>query len=199
MKLIFRSILILIGFSCIFSCAGRRAGIRKNIEVDGIIYFEKDEPGVKKNQGNQKKQVGSVSSTRQDRTEFNTKHKTKSEEGITYLDDQYNKFVAHPINRTSRIETGKASYYGEKFHGRTTASGEIYDQNKLTAAHPTLKFGTMVNVTNQMNDLSVTVKINDRGPFVKGRIIDVSKAAAQKIDMIEAGVVDVFVEIIREK
>ena len=89
------------------------------------------------------------------------------------------------------IETGLASYYGGKFIGRQTANGEIFVANKLTAAHKTLPFGTMVKVTNLTNNKSVVVRINDRGPFVKGRIIDLSEAAAKKIDMMQQGVVKV--------
>ena len=92
--------------------------------------------------------------------------------------------------------TGKASYYADKFHGRPTASGEKYDKRALTAAHRTLDFGTKVKVTNLSNGKSVTVRINDRGPFVEGRIIDLSSAAADKIDMKTAGVVNVKVEIL---
>ena len=91
---------------------------------------------------------------------------------------------------------GKASWYGPGFHGRTTANGEKYNQNALTAAHKGLKFGTKVRVTNQRNGKSVTLRINDRGPFVKGRIIDVSKAAAGKLGMRNAGVAPVCVSII---
>jgi rare lipoprotein A len=85
-------------------------------------------------------------------------------------------------------QTGIASYYGGKFIGRPTASGEIFDAKKLTAAHKTLPFGTMVKVTNSSNNKTVIVRINDRGPFVAGRIIDLSEDAAKKIDMIQAGV-----------
>jgi rare lipoprotein A len=95
-------------------------------------------------------------------------------------------------------ERGKASYYADKFQGRRTASGEIFDNNKLTAAHNTLEFNTMVRVTNVSNNKSVEVRINDRGPFVQGRIIDVSKSAAARIDMIAQGVVDVEIEVIEE-
>ncbi len=96
-----------------------------------------------------------------------------------------------------RIEYGKASWYGKKFHGRKTASGERYNMNKMTAAHKTLPFGTKVRVTTMDNGKSVVVRINDRGPFVAGRIIDLSRAAAKKIDMISAGVAFVKVEIIK--
>jgi rare lipoprotein A len=91
-------------------------------------------------------------------------------------------------------ETGYASYYADKFVGRPTASGEIYDASKLTAAHKTLSFGTIVKITNLNNRKSVIVKVNDRGPFVAGRIIDLSKTAAKQIDMLGAGVVKVKIE-----
>ena len=89
---------------------------------------------------------------------------------------------------------GVASYYAAKYHGRTTASGETFDNGKLTAAHRTLPFGTTVRVTNLTNGRSVVVRVNDRGPFVAGRIIDLSRAAAQRLDMIEAGLARVKVE-----
>ncbi len=88
-------------------------------------------------------------------------------------------------------DTGYASYYGNEFNGRKTASGEIFRQSNLTAAHKKLAFGTKVKVTNLSNNKSVTVRINDRGPFVAGRIIDLSKSAAKKIDMVGAGVAKV--------
>ncbi|MFQ5683741.1 MAG: septal ring lytic transglycosylase RlpA family protein [Candidatus Binatia bacterium] len=93
-------------------------------------------------------------------------------------------------------QTGIASWYGPAFHGRTTASGAIYDQNKLTAAHQTLPLGSQVMVTNLDNGRSIVVTINDRGPFVKGRIIDLSRAAARALDMIARGTVPVRVEVI---
>ncbi|MVW74719.1 septal ring lytic transglycosylase RlpA family protein [Pseudomonas sp. R-22-3w-18] len=91
-------------------------------------------------------------------------------------------------------QTGKASYYGDRHHGNKTASGERFDQHALTAAHRSLPFGTRVRVTNMSNDKSVVVRINDRGPFVRGRIIDVSRAAAERLDMLRAGVVPVRLE-----
>jgi rare lipoprotein A len=82
---------------------------------------------------------------------------------------------------------GTASWYGKKFHGRTTASGEIYNMHAMTAAHKTLPLGTLVVVHNLRNNRQIKVRINDRGPFVRGRIIDLSHAAAEKIGMIGAG------------
>jgi rare lipoprotein A len=93
--------------------------------------------------------------------------------------------------------SGPASWYGGKFHGRTTANGERYDMHKLTAAHKTLPFGTKVKITNERNGESVVVRINDRGPFAGRRIIDLSRAAADKIGMLRSGVAPVTVEVIR--
>ena len=93
-------------------------------------------------------------------------------------------------------ETGLASWYGYPYHGRAAANGEIYDMEKCTAAHRTLPFGTWVRVTNLANDKSVDVRIIDRGPFVAGRIIDLSRAAAEVIDMIKAGIARVRLDIV---
>lgn len=88
----------------------------------------------------------------------------------------------------------KASYYSNYFHGRTTSNGETFDQKKLTAAHKTLPFGSLVKVTNIKNLKSVIVRINDRGPFYKKRCIDLSKEAAKKIGLLESGVGMVVIE-----
>ncbi|MDQ1265254.1 MAG: rare lipoprotein [Bacteroidota bacterium] len=91
---------------------------------------------------------------------------------------------------------GYASYYSEEFNGRLTASGEVFDMNAMTAAHKTFAFGTKLKVTNLKNNRSVIVYINDRGPFVEGRIIDLSLGAAKKLGMIADGVVEVEIEVI---
>ena len=91
---------------------------------------------------------------------------------------------------------GLASWYGGKFHGRLTSSGEVFDTGELTAAHRTLPFGTMVRVTNLDNGKAVIVKINDRGPFVEGRIIDLSMAAAEEIGSVGQGVARVSLQIV---
>jgi len=93
-------------------------------------------------------------------------------------------------------ETGYASWYGDPYHGRRAANGEIYDKNQLTAAHLTMPFETQVKVTNLENRRSVTVRITDRGPFVKGRIIDLSQEAARQIRMIGAGTALVRLEVL---
>ena len=88
---------------------------------------------------------------------------------------------------TRSIGSGVASYYGKRFHGRRTANGERFDMNAMTAAHRTLPFGTKVEVTNPANGRSVVVRINDRGPFTKGRTIDLSRSAAQAIGLVQRG------------
>ena len=100
---------------------------------------------------------------------------------------------------TSSIEyvnrgTMKASWYGPKFHGKLTANGEIYDQMALTAAHKSLKFGTLLKVTNPKNGKSVIVRINDRGPYVGDRELDLSKGSAMKLGLIKKGVARVKIE-----
>jgi len=96
-------------------------------------------------------------------------------------------------------ENGKASFYGNEFNGRKTASGSVYNKNKLTAAHKTLPFGTVVRVKNTANGKTVKVTITDRGPFVKGRIIDLSEKAAEDIDMVNQGVAQVQLKYRKKK
>ena len=96
------------------------------------------------------------------------------------------------------VAVGRASYYGDPYHGRPTANGETFDKNKITAAHRTLPFDTWVRVENHTNGRSVDVRINDRGPFVPGRIIDLSEAAARRVDMIRTGVAPVTLTVVRE-
>ncbi len=94
------------------------------------------------------------------------------------------------------VQTGMASWYGPNFHGKQTANQEVYNMYDLTAAHQTLPFGTRVMVTNLNNNRSAEVRINDRGPFVKNRIIDLSYAAARMLDMIGSGTAPVRLEIL---
>lgn len=115
-------------------------------------------------------------------------------------------FTANPTNQhitllpapveasTHKKPVGKASWYGPRFHGRKTASGEIFNQHELTAAHRSLPFGTKVRVTNLRNGKSVVVRINDRGPYAHGRVIDVSKAAAKHLGMLDSGLAQVRLE-----
>ncbi len=109
-------------------------------------------------------------------------------------------FVSCGTTRTgSVIDQGEASWYGPGFHGQQTANGETYNQNELTAAHRTLPFDTIVRVINIENGKSVTVRINDRGPYARGRIIDLSQEAARRVDMIDSGVASVRLVLVSSK
>lgn len=94
-----------------------------------------------------------------------------------------------------RVLSGHASYYGQPFHGRTTANGETFNMHAMTAAHKTLPFGTLVEVSLAGTDESVVVRINDRGPFIAGRTIDLSQGAAQRLGMIDQGVARVRLQL----
>lgn len=96
----------------------------------------------------------------------------------------------------AQVQTGKASFYADKFEGTPTASGEKYRHTKLTAAHKTLPFGTRVRVTNVSNNAAVEVVINDRGPYVENRIIDLSKSAAEQLGFVNQGLADIKLEVI---
>lgn len=105
--------------------------------------------------------------------------------------------AAPPVAKATGVtEVGIASYYADKYHGRTTASGETFNTHELTAAHRTLPFGTLVRVTQLESNRSVVVRINDRGPFIEGRVIDLSRAAAEQLQITRAGLAKVKVEII---
>lgn len=109
-------------------------------------------------------------------------------------------FSSATAQETDSIQTtGMASYYHDKFEGRPTASGQPYRKDSLTAAHPTLPFNTLVRVTNLSNKKSVVVKVNDRGPFVKSRIIDVSKAAAIALGFLDQGLTKVRIEVVEKE
>jgi rare lipoprotein A (peptidoglycan hydrolase) len=103
-----------------------------------------------------------------------------------------------PLYTVVSTQTGKASYYSGRWIGRKTANGEIYRATDVTAAHKTLPFNTMVRVTNLRNGKEVIVRINNRGPYVRGRIIDLSLVAARQIEMTQAGVVPVKLEVLRK-
>ncbi len=101
------------------------------------------------------------------------------------------------ISTKDAFQVGFASYYAHKFHGRPTASGEIYNMYGLSAAHRELPLGTVIHVTHLGNGRNVKVTVNDRGPFVEGRILDLSLGAARRLDMVEEGVARVKIRIIK--
>jgi rare lipoprotein A len=100
-------------------------------------------------------------------------------------------------SKSAFTQSGQGSYYADKFAGKRTASGTPYRPGKLTAAHNTLPFGTKIKVTNAKTGRSVKVTVNDRGPHVKGRIVDLSKKAAKKIGLVEAGVAPVQLKVVK--
>jgi rare lipoprotein A len=106
----------------------------------------------------------------------------------------------HSANRADWVgytEKGQATYYADKHQNRRTASGDVFRQDQRTAAHRDMPFGTKVRVTNLSNGRSVVVLVNDRGPFVRGRIMDLSKSAFRSISSLSAGIIDVKIEVIR--
>lgn len=113
---------------------------------------------------------------------------TKTSFENTYNDKNYH------VDENAKVEIGYASYYANSMNGRRTASGEIYNTKKYTAAHRSLPFGTMIRVTMLQNGKSVIVKVNDRGSYVQGRVIDLSLASAQKLGLIRAGIAKVKIE-----
>jgi len=131
--------------------------------------------------------------TQEDKAEFATRSATDNDEVATLEELE----KAEKNGGQSETIKGKASYYGKKFHGKKTASGEVFDMNKLSAAHRTYPFGTILKVTNLATSKSVEVKVNDRGPFVKGRILDLSYEAAKQLEMIKSGTTEVQIEVVK--
>jgi rare lipoprotein A len=166
-----------------------------NREVNGIIYL--DDAGYKKKEKSDKEKSDQTAKTNIETTKTQTTRASNQLDGILFLsdDDQAKETSPQTSASSSTRETGQASYYANKFKGRKTASGELYDPDKFTAAHRTLPFGTMVRVMNLDNKKIVTVRINDRGPHVKSRIIDLSYAAAEKLDIIRKGIGEVAIEV----
>lgn len=116
---------------------------------------------------------------------------------LTLWGCSYFSIHSEPSQKPDFYLTGKASWYGGYFHGRKTANGEVYNMYSLTAAHKSLPFGSVVKVTNLENQRTVFVRINDRGPYIQGRHIDLSLAAAQKLGMVGSGVVPVKLEVFK--
>lgn len=107
-------------------------------------------------------------------------------------------FTGNVLLAQSIVKEGMASYYSDKFQGKKTASGELYHKDSLTAAHPTLPFGTRIKVTLVKSNKSVIVRVNDRGPHSKKRVIDLSRAAANRIGLIQAGIGKVSLEVLKK-
>jgi len=179
----------------VLNCSFFQRQPKGNREVNGIIYL--DDAGYKKKEKSDKEKSDKEKSDKTakaniETTKTQTTRSSNQLDGILFLVK-----VTSPqaIESSNAREKGQASFYANKFKGRKTASGELYDPNKFTAAHRTLPFGTMVRVMNLENKKIVTVKINDRGPHIKTRIIDLSYAAAEKLDIIRKGIGEVAIEV----
>ena len=114
------------------------------------------------------------------------------------LPEQPDRVRTRTVSTEGAYQVGMASYYAHKFHGRQTANGEIFDMYGISAAHRELPLGTVIRVTHLQNGKSLELRVNDRGPFIPGRILDLSLGAAQKLDMIEAGVAEIRIDIVKE-
>lgn len=187
-------LLLLVILSCAFKTGSKRAK-----EIDGIIYLDdSDSEAVKTKAQPEPPSSDRESQAQKPAEDPKNVSNLKEIDGIIYLEEnQVDEVPVESRLPDQKLETGSASFYSLKFRGRRTASGEVYDPNQLTAAHRTLKFGTKVKITNLSNNQSVIVRINDRGPHVKSRIIDVSYSAAQKLGMIDKGIVQVAVEVVK--
>jgi rare lipoprotein A (peptidoglycan hydrolase) len=128
------------------------------------------------------------------------KEETPIKQGKTVSDydaDEVSKFVSSKADETVlKLVEGVSSYYADKFHGKNTANGDIYDKYELTAAHTSYPYGTIIRVTNLKNNKQVVVKINDRKPTGNGRVLDLSNKAAKHIDMIRDGIAKVLIEVL---
>lgn len=181
----------------ISGCSSSYKKTAKGYEKDGIIFLYEEEKTT--NSASPQSKPTSLEKTNGQENQDDVRDFTKLD-GITYLnsDEQAMERPNKPLQMKPKLESGKASYYAMSLTGNKTASGERYDPDKLTAAHPSLPFGTKVRVTNIYNRKSVTVRINDRGPHTKSRIIDLSFAAAQQLDMVSAGIIEVVIEVVKE-
>jgi rare lipoprotein A len=168
----------LLGLYLILSNAGKNSK---------TTSFEGENKSTKISSGNSDITRDSKSS---DRYTSNTGQKNSHSDGnISNIQPEYSR-IKHQLQ-------GLASWYGPYFHGRKTASGTIFNKYALTAAHKTLPLGTIVKVTNINNTRSVVVQINDRGPYIDGRVIDVSKGAAEELKMVYGGVAQVKIDVLK--
>ena len=135
--------------------------------------------------------LSSIAATKKTATKKTTSKNTTAKKTTT------KKATSKKTTASKTYQTGLASFYGGKWHGRKTANGEIFNTNSLTAAHKTLPFNTRVKVTNLSNGKSVIVRINNRGPYIKGRIIDLSTAAFTSIESRNKGITRVKLEIVK--
>jgi rare lipoprotein A len=166
------------------------------------IYSTKEFSIIKINQGQKQEQTQQIQDQPEENTDIlNYYPKTVRYESIFKIGKPYTAFdiTYTPQNYETFEEIGTASWYGKDFHGKKTANGETYNLDDLTAAHPTLPLPSMIKVTNLDNNKSQVVRVNDRGPFAKNRVIDVSEKTAEILGFKNKGTTQVKVELLREE
>ncbi len=176
------------------AAASEKASSVRNDDVEDVDFnFDEDEPAPAKTAS--VKSTNKASKAGAPKLRANTAKKTSDD----YDDAQYEDDLSDNPDSSGRFyQKGEASWYGRAFHGKRTASGERFDMNELTAAHKTLPFGTILEVKNLDNDKTVKVRVNDRGPYREGRILDLSYAAARRLDMLGAGKAMVGINILKK-
>jgi rare lipoprotein A len=211
MKYILRGVIILLGIIVVFmlltACAPSRALTRNNQSERNEVGYDKlddefsyrDQERDYDNSAQDDRKKAYRERERVDRDDYNIKSNRYSKRELSESDDE------REFDKNERVEEedierfyqrGNASWYGREFHGRITASGERFNMNEMTAAHRTLPFGTVLLVKNLENKKTVRVKVNDRGPYKDGRIIDLSFAAAKRIDMLKSGEAMVGIKVL---
>ena len=128
---------------------------------------------------------------------FTSDESDTKDEKVETRENKREELIKTETMNVLETETGVASFYSEKFQGKKTANGEIYDMNALTAAHITYPFETIIRVTNLSNDKSIVLRVNDRMPGYNGRIIDISRKAAEELDMLISGIAKVKIEVLK--
>lgn len=176
-----------------------QAATHHNMDTQAVIDSSPNIEKVLKNLQTQHDQASSLIKSARQPLELSLESPllatAQSSAAVSQEQDVLEKLTAVASNTVNKFsQSGLASWYGSKFHGRKTASGELFDMNAMTAAHRSLKLGSYVKVTNNTNGKSVVVKINDRGPYHGSRVLDLSKAAANKLGIISGGVGNVTIE-----
>nr|WP_081942902.1 septal ring lytic transglycosylase RlpA family protein [Myxosarcina sp. GI1] len=175
---------------CTFACLGTNTAKAATVEQKSKIFRRSQSKVQLKSQQYHKQSLSITKDLLNSNSQDLKRKNLVTRERDRELNSNSNYF------QLAQTASGQASWYGPKFHGRPTASGEQFNQNAHTAAHPSLPFGTQVKVTNVNNGRSVVVRINDRGPFVGGRIIDLSAAAARAVGLVQSGVAPVRLQIL---
>ncbi len=205
MKYILRGVIILLGIIVVFmlltACAPNRALTRNNQSQRNEVGYDNldDEFSYRDQERDYDRNKAYRERERVDRNDYNIKSNRYSKRELNESDNERELYKNERLDEEDIerfYQRGNASWYGREFHGRMTASGERFNMNEMTAAHRTLPFGTVLLVKNLDNKKTVRVKVNDRGPYKDGRILDLSFAAAKRIDMLKSGEAMVGIKVL---